>query len=99
MHGVAEHFGLHFQGHTLVHANCDLRRDLACVTLSLSTSEANMGPPNKYAPSCTFPYGPVFVLLVPKDIFEVVTGVIVKENQLSYPMCDLESESFDCSLR
>ena len=33
----------------------------------------------------------------PKDIFEVVTGVIVKENQLVCtklsPMCDLESES------
>ena len=46
-----------------MHTNCDLRRDLACVTSSLSTGEANMGPPNKYAPSCTFPYGPVFVLL------------------------------------
>ena len=34
-----EHFGLHFQGHTLdnsVHTNCDLRCDLACVTLSLN---------------------------------------------------------------
>ena len=51
---LLEHFGLHFQGHILdnsVHTNCDLRCDLARVTLSLSAVK-HMGPPNNYAPSC-----------------------------------------------